>query len=86
MGLTFTTRLIPPPETFTILAKNQIDSLFVPPTNGTYQFYSRGNDGNAIYVSGDGPTTPTQPPCSRFAADNQDLHPARRVGVTASPM
>jgi hypothetical protein len=49
----------------------QISGFFVPPTNGTYQFYCRGNDGNAIYVSGD--STPPDPTTVQpVAAENQN--------------
>jgi len=49
----------------------QISGFFVPPTNGTYQFYCRGNDGNAIYVSGDS-TLPDPTTVQPVAADNQN--------------
>jgi hypothetical protein len=49
----------------------QISGFFVPPTNGTYQFYCRGNDGNGIYVSGDS-TLPDPATVQPVAADNQN--------------
>jgi hypothetical protein len=49
----------------------RISGFFIPPTNGSYNFYVRGNDGTALYVSSD--QTPV----------NLVLKAAANVGYTA---
>jgi hypothetical protein len=48
----------------------RITGFFIPPTNGTYQFYVRGNDGTALWVSSDS-TIPDPNAVLAHSADNE---------------
>lgn len=54
----------------------RITGFFIPPTNGNYQFYVRGNDGNALWVRGDS-TLPDPGTTQAKAVDNESFGSGR---------